>query len=166
MTARESVTAYISLGANLGDPVTAVKRALSDLHHLPLTRVTAASDLYQSAPHETQGPDFINAVAALTTALSAADLLLHLQGLEQAAGRERPWPHAPRTLDLDLLFYGDACINSPALTLPHPRWAQRAFVLTPLAQIAPHRVSPAQQAAVAHQRLVRLPATPSIHAVC
>ena len=82
MTARESVTAYISLGANLGDPVTAVKRALSDLHHLPLTRVTAASDLYQSAPHETQGPDFINAVAALTTALSAPDLLLHLQGLD------------------------------------------------------------------------------------
>jgi 2-amino-4-hydroxy-6-hydroxymethyldihydropteridine diphosphokinase len=82
-------------------------------------------------------------------------LLAALQGLEQAAGRERPWHHAPRTLDLDLLIYGDARIDSPALTVPHPRWTQRAFVLVPLAQVAPQCVTPEQLSAVAMQPLVR-----------
>ncbi len=152
---RQPVIAYVGLGANLGDPARAVRQALVDLGQLPQTRRVAASDLYRTAPHEAQGPDFINAVAALETALTAPELLAALQQLEDAAGRERPWHHAPRTLDLDLLLYGDARIDSPALTVPHPRWTQRAFVLVPLAQVAPQRVTPAQLAAVADQPLVR-----------
>ncbi len=154
---RPPVIAYVGLGSNLGDPAQAVRQALADLGQLPQTRRVAASDLYRTAPHEAQGPDFINAVAALETALTAPELLSALQQLEQAAGRERPWHHAPRTLDLDLLMYGDARIDSPALTVPHPRWAQRAFVLVPLAQVAPQRVTPAQLAAVANQPLARWP---------
>ncbi len=152
---REPVTAYVGLGANLGDPAGAVRQALTDLGQLPHTRLFRASDLYRTAPHEAEGPDFINAVAAVETCLTAPDLLAALQGLEQAAGRERPWHHAPRTLDLDLLIYGDARIDSPALTVPHPRWTQRAFVLVPLAQVAPQRVTPEQLSAVATQPLVR-----------
>ncbi len=151
MSLREPVTAYIGVGANLGDAVAAVRKALSDLGQLPLTRLAAASSLYRTAPHEAQGPDFINAVAALDTRLAAPELLGALQRLEQAAGRERPWRHAPRTLDLDLLLYGDAQIDSPSLTVPHPRWRQRAFVLLPLAQIAPQRVTAQQLAAVSGQ---------------
>jgi len=148
---REPVQAVVGLGANLGDPVSAVRRALDDLSRLPHTRLRVASDLYRTAPHEAQGPDFINAVAVLETSLTAPELLAQLQRLELAAGRERPWHHAPRTRDLDLLLYGDARIDSPALTLPHPRWSQRAFVLLPLAQLAPQRVTPEQLAAVAGQ---------------
>ncbi|MEY4711460.1 MAG: hypothetical protein RIS88_910 [Pseudomonadota bacterium] len=155
---RDPVTACVGLGANLGDPVAAVRQALADLGQLPLTRLAAASDLYRTAPHEAQGPDFINAVAVLETSLTAPDLLAALQRLEATAGRKRPWHHAPRTLDLDLLLYGDARIDSPALTVPHPRWTQRAFVLVPLAQVAPARVTPQQLAAVAGQPLARLPA--------
>lgn len=153
---RDPVTACVGLGANLGEPVAAVKQALADLGHLPRTRLVAASDLYRTAPHEAQGPDFINAVAVLETALTAPDLLAALQRLEAAAGRERPWHHAPRTLDLDLLLYGDARIESLTLTVPHPRWTRRAFVLVPLAQVAPQRVTPQQLAAVAGQPLTRL----------
>ncbi len=157
MRPREPVTAYIGLGANLGDPVSAVQKALADLGQLPLTQKMAASGLYRTAPHEAKGPEFINAVAALETRLTAPELLACLQQLEQAAGRERPWHHAPRTLDLDLLLYGDARIDSPALTVPHPRWRQRAFVLLPLAEIAPTRVPPELLAAVADQAATLLP---------
>jgi 2-amino-4-hydroxy-6-hydroxymethyldihydropteridine diphosphokinase len=97
-------------------------------------------------------------VAELATHLSAPDLLLQLQALEQAAGRERPYRHAPRTLDLDLLLYGDAQIDSPALTVPHPRMNERAFVLVPLAEVAPQRVGAARLQAVADQAIARLPA--------
>ena len=96
-------------------------------------------------------------MVALSTSLSAPELLRALQALENQAGRVRPYPNAPRTLDLDLLLYGDAQIDSPALTLPHPRMAQRAFVLRPLAEVAPERVPPAALAAVAGQRIERLP---------
>lgn len=150
---RDPVTAYVGLGANLGDPVAAVRRALDDLGRLPLTRLIAASDLYRTAPHEAQGPDFINAVAALATGLTAPDLLRALQQLEDAAGRERPWHHAPRTLDLDLLTYGSAHIESADLIVPHPRIFQRAFVLVPLAQIAPDRVTAHELAAVSDQSI-------------
>ncbi len=152
---RPPVIAYLGLGSTLGEPAQAVRQALNDLGQLPHTLLLAASDLYRTAPHEAQGPDFINAVAAVQTRLTAPDLLAALQGLEQAAGRERPWHHAPRTLDLDLLMYGDARIDSPALIVPHPRWTQRAFVLVPLAQVAPQRVMSDQLAAVATQSLVR-----------
>ncbi len=98
-------------------------------------------------------------MAVFATSLTAPDLLAQLHGLEQAAGRERPWHHAPRTLDLDLLLYGDACIASPRLTVPHPRWTQRAFVLVPLAQVMPQRVTAPMLAAVAGQPLTRLAST-------
>ncbi len=153
---RDPVTACVGLGANLGDPVAAVRQALVDLGQLPHTRLAAASDLYRTAPHEAQGPDFINAVAVLETSLTAPDLLAQLHRLEQGAGRERPWHHAPRTLDLDLLLYGDARIDSPSLTVPHPRWTQRAFVLVPLAQLMPERVTTPMLVAVAGQPLSRV----------
>lgn len=156
MASREPVIAYVGLGANLGDPIAAVRRALAGLAQLPGTRLLAASGLYRTAPHEAHGPDFINAVAALSTVLTAPDLLTAMQQMELAAGRERPWRHAPRTLDLDLLVYGRARIDSPALTVPHPRLFERAFVLAPLAEIAQDQVQPAQLAAVSGQRLVRI----------
>lgn len=148
---RDPVTAFVALGANLGDAQATVLRALDDLAVLPETRLLARSRLYRTAPHEASGPDFINAVVRIDTGLSAPDLLLGLQALEQAAGRERPYPNAPRTLDLDLLLYGDARIDSPHLTVPHPRIQDRAFVLFPLADVAPERVSPAAWLAVQGQ---------------
>ena len=123
---------------------------------LPGTRVLHRSPLYRSAPVDAPGDDFINAVVEVSTCLSAPMLLLALQKLEQSAGRERPYRHAPRTLDLDILFYGEARIDSPQLTVPHPRMAGRAFVLRPLADIAPGRVSPQALALVAGQRIGRL----------
>jgi 2-amino-4-hydroxy-6-hydroxymethyldihydropteridine diphosphokinase len=102
------------------------------------------------------GEDYFNAVAELDTGLTAPGLLNHLQQIEQQAGRERPYRNAPRTLDLDLLLYGSGRIDSVRLTVPHPRMAQRAFVLVPLAEIAPGLVSAAQLAAVAQQRIERL----------
>jgi len=150
------LTAYVALGANLGDAQAAVRQALRDLDELPQTRVLRASALYRSAPLESSGPDYINAVAELRTRLSAHELLAQLQRLEQQAGRERPWHNAPRTLDLDILLYGELRLDDPVLTLPHPRMWERAFVLRPLADIAPALVSPQQLQRVAQQRLTRL----------
>ncbi|MFT3776957.1 MAG: 2-amino-4-hydroxy-6-hydroxymethyldihydropteridine diphosphokinase [Ottowia sp.] len=155
--AREPVTAYVALGANLGDARATVRQALRDLAWLPDTRLLAQSSLWRSAPVDAAGPDFVNAVAALSTRLTAPALLAALRQLEDAAGRRRPYPHAPRTLDLDLLRYGDGRIDSPRLTLPHPRMAARAFVLRPLAEIAPHLVSADALLAVAEQAIRRLP---------
>jgi 2-amino-4-hydroxy-6-hydroxymethyldihydropteridine diphosphokinase len=150
------VTAYVALGANLGDPVAAVKSALASLDRLPGTRVTRVSSIYRTAPVDASGPDFINAVAELSTELTPHALLASLQALEQAAGRTRPWRNAPRTLDLDLLMHGDAVLSDPVLTLPHPRMQERAFVLVPLAEIAPQRVSAVELQAVAGQPIERL----------
>lgn len=149
-------TAYVALGANLGDAQAAVRQALRELDTLPQTRVLRASALYRSAPVEASGPDYINAVAELRTSLSAHELLAQLQRLEQQAGRERPWRNAPRTLDLDILLYGGLQLDDPMLTLPHPRMWERAFVLRPLADIAPALVSPQQLQRVAQQRITRL----------
>lgn len=151
----EPVIAYVGLGANLGPAAQVVEHALQDLDGLPDTRVLFRSSLYRSAPVEAIGPDFINAVAALHTCLSAPELLAALQSLEDAAGRTRPYPNAPRTLDLDLLLYGDARIDSPSLTVPHPRLTERAFVLLPLAEIAPQLVSAAQIGRVQGQDIVK-----------
>ena len=148
--------AYIALGANLGEAAAVVASAIDALNRLPDTWLEARSHLYRSAPVDAQGADFINAVVAVSTRLTAPDLLLALQQLEQRAGRERPYRNAPRTLDLDLLLYGDACIDSPSLTVPHPRMMERAFVLIPLAEIAPDLVPAAALAAVAGQRIERL----------
>ncbi|MFC7410622.1 2-amino-4-hydroxy-6-hydroxymethyldihydropteridine diphosphokinase [Hydrogenophaga atypica] len=145
------VSAFVALGANLGDAAATVRQAITDLGTLPQTRLVRASRLYRSAPWEASGPDFFNAVAEVATLLDAHALLAALHGLEQAAGRERPYLNAPRTLDLDLLLYGDDHIATPSLTVPHPRMDQRAFVLRPLAEIAADKVSATTLAAVAAQ---------------
>ncbi|MFC5519658.1 2-amino-4-hydroxy-6-hydroxymethyldihydropteridine diphosphokinase [Polaromonas jejuensis] len=158
------VSAYVALGANLGDAVAALRQALRAMQQLPLTQVRQASSLYKTAPLDTDsgselrapGADYFNAVVALETGLSAPALLDQLQQLEQQAGRERPYRNAPRTLDLDLLLYGSARMDSARLTLPHPRMTQRAFVLVPLAEIAPDQVSAEQLEAVSHQAITRL----------
>jgi 2-amino-4-hydroxy-6-hydroxymethyldihydropteridine diphosphokinase len=156
LDAQPPVTAYVALGANLGDAREAVQVALQALAALPQTRVVAASPLYRSAPVDAGGPDYVNAVAALQTRLRAHDLLAALHAIEHAAGRRRPHRNAPRTLDLDLLLHGDARITSAHLTLPHPRMRERAFVLKPLADIAPHLVTPQDLARVAGQRIEKV----------
>lgn len=138
---RDPVVAYIGLGANLGRAQQTLERALVALAALSDTGVVKRSSLYRSAPVDAAGPDYLNAVAELQTRLTAPDLLLRLQAIEHDAGRRRPYPNAPRTLDLDLLRYGSARIASAWLTVPHPRMAERAFVLLPLAEIAPELVS-------------------------
>ncbi len=149
-------TAYVGIGANLGDPVRAVTQAITDLDALPGTKLVAQSSLYRSAPVDAQGDDYINAVAGLSTSLTPHQLLAALQAIENAAGRQRPFRNAPRTLDLDLLLFDAVRMDTVTLTLPHPRMAQRAFVLVPLHEIAPQRVSAQELQAVAGQRLERL----------
>ena len=130
--------AYIGIGSNLGDPQTQVAHAFDELARLPRTRLSARSSLYRSAPvgYAAQ-PDFINAVAEVDTALGAQELLAGLQAIEARHGRQRGFDNAPRTLDLDLLLYGDTRIDESHLVVPHPRMHERAFVLRPLLEIAP-----------------------------
>ena len=149
---RAAVTAFVALGANLGDPRKAVPGAIERIAAMDGVRLIRRSALYRTAPIDTGGPDYINAVVEIETVLPAPELLLHLQRIEHEAGRARPYRNAPRTLDLDLLLYGDARIDSPTLTVPHPSMLARAFVLVPLAEIAPQRVTAAQLAAVRDQR--------------
>jgi 2-amino-4-hydroxy-6-hydroxymethyldihydropteridine diphosphokinase len=158
---REPVSAFVALGANLGDPAPAVQRALTQLGLIEHTQLVSASSLYETAPHEASGPLYVNAVVHLETQLNAVDLLHALQALEQAAGRVRSVQNAPRTLDLDLLFYGEGRIDSAWLTVPHPRWPERAFVLWPLQEVAAQKVSAQMLAAVAHQPIRRLAFKPS-----
>ena len=150
------VMACVALGANLGDAVATVQQALRDVAALPDTQLFKASSLYRSAPYEARGPDFINAVALIHTQVSPLALLHALQSLELQSGRERPYKNAPRTLDLDLIFYGDVAFATPELTLPHPRWHERAFVLQPLAEVWPERVSDLQLVAVQDQPIQRI----------
>ena len=149
------VRAYVGLGANLGEPVATLQAALCGLAATPGVEAVRASSFYRSAPVDAGGPWYVNAVAELDTTLTAPALLATLQALEQAAGRERPYRNAPRTLDLDLLLYGNARIDSPQLTVPHPRLWTRAFVLHPLHELAPERVSARALAAVADQAIER-----------
>jgi 2-amino-4-hydroxy-6-hydroxymethyldihydropteridine diphosphokinase len=158
---REPVTAYVGLGANLGDPRAALHDAIAALRRMRGALSVRASGFWRSAPLDAGGPDFVNAVVELRTTLPAPELLAQLQAIEDAAGRQRPYPNAPRTLDLDLLLYGSARIDSPCLTVPHPRLRQRAFVLVPLRELAPHLVSDGNLAAVAGQRVSPLPPTSS-----
>jgi len=128
---------YIGIGGNLGDALATVRAAIAELRSAPgLSAVTSAA-LYRSAPIEASGPDFINTVVRASTTMSPLALLDLLQAIEARHGRERPYRNAPRTLDLDLLLYGDVTLDTPRLTLPHPRIAERAFVLAPLAELAP-----------------------------
>lgn len=129
--------AYIGLGANLGDARAALQAARDALAALPDSDLLRCSSVYRSAPIDSSGPDYLNAVAELRTALTPLDLLHHLRAIEQAQGRERPYRNAPRTLDLDLLLYDDLVQHDPELTLPHPRAHERAFVLQPLAELVP-----------------------------
>lgn len=139
--------AYVGLGANIGDPEAQLGAALASLARLTATRVLARSRLYRSPPWGVlEQPPFINAVAALATALSARELLDALLAIERAAGRERRERWGPRVLDLDLLLHGDLELDQPGLRLPHPQLHRRAFVLVPLAEIAPDLVVPGQGA--------------------
>ncbi len=133
------IRAYVGLGSNLDGPAQRVERALHALAGLPQTRLASRSDLFVTAPWGvTEQPSFVNAVAALDTALGAHDLLAALLDIERAAGRVRGTERwGPRVLDLDLLLHGELCLDEPGLQLPHPHLAERAFVLVPLAQVAP-----------------------------
>jgi 2-amino-4-hydroxy-6-hydroxymethyldihydropteridine diphosphokinase len=130
------VRAFVGLGSNLGDRCVHLETALGEIAALPCTAVLARSSFYESAPFEAGGGDYVNAVAELQTGLDPLALLRALQSIETKHGRERPYAMAPRTLDLDLLLYGDEQRETAALTLPHPRLHERAFVLLPLAEIA------------------------------
>ena len=156
MQQRAEVTAFVALGANLGDPAQALREALQRLSETPGVRLVRASSLYRTTPIDSSGPDYLNAVAEIATTLTAPGLLTALQAIEQGAGRERPYRNAPRTLDLDLLLYGSARIHSPTLTVPHPRMGERAFVLVPLHEIAPGRVTDEALAAVSGQGIQRM----------
>jgi len=131
------ILAYIGLGANLGDARAQVEAALAALEATPGVQRVTRSSLYRSAPVDAGGPDYVNAAAAIDTTLEPHALLQALQAIEDRFGRERPYRNAPRTLDLDLLLYGDLQFSDPVLTLPHPRLHLRAFVLQPLAELSP-----------------------------
>lgn len=156
---------YVGLGANLGDARATLAAALREMAALPHTCVAAVSSIYRSAPVEAQGPDFFNAVAEIETALTPTCLLQGLQAIELAHGRLRPFLNAPRTLDLDLLLCGALTIDQPGLTVPHPRLHLRAFVLTPLLELAPCLVHPrlgpltTWHERVSEQAIERLPST-------
>lgn len=136
MTATK-VTAYIGIGSNLGDAQDNVRRAILLLDQLPLTKLRSQSSLFRTAPIDAEGDDYINAVASVDTDLPAQQLLDALQALETQFGRERPYYHAPRTLDLDILLYGSKVIDTDTLSIPHPGLTQRAFALIPLLQLDP-----------------------------
>ena len=156
------IDAFIGLGANLGDRARAIESAGAEIAALATTVLVARSALYASAPLDAPGGEYLNAVAHVRTALAPLELLRALQAIESRHGRVRPFAGAPRTLDLDLLLYGDIVLASDELTLPHPRLHERAFVLVPLAEIAPQLVVPGRGrvvdlcAAVSSQRVAKL----------
>lgn len=135
--------AFIALGSNLQDPTQQVKRAFDAVAQLPETTLLKQSSLYKTAPvgYDNQ-PDFINAVVKVETTLAPEALMCHLLTIETQFGRERPFPNAPRILDLDLLLYDAVCMQTDLLTLPHPRMQERGFVMLPLAEIAADLVLP------------------------
>lgn len=135
---REATTAYVALGSNLGDRMATLRSAIAALRQLG--SVDAISSFYETAPVGlVEQPDFLNAVVALRTALPPQELMTELLRVEQQHGRDRgaPVPKGPRTLDLDLLSYGEIVMETPTLTLPHPSLAERRFVLVPLTEFAP-----------------------------
>jgi 2-amino-4-hydroxy-6-hydroxymethyldihydropteridine diphosphokinase len=155
------VTAYIALGANLGNAAQTVLDAIQDIKDLPETQVTKQSSLYKTAAMESlpgapQSPDYINAVVEIICHQPAYLLLEQLQKIEQKAGRNRPYLNAPRTLDLDILLFGNSKIQTETLTIPHPRMWQRAFVLVPLAEIAPGLVGAERLERVGGQGIERI----------
>ncbi|HET6603213.1 MAG TPA: 2-amino-4-hydroxy-6-hydroxymethyldihydropteridine diphosphokinase [Xanthomonadaceae bacterium] len=142
--------AFVALGSNLDDPELQVRNGLACLDAISATRLVRASRLYRTPPWGIlEQPAFVNAVAELATALAPHDLLAALQGIEDAAGRRRAERWGPRTLDLDLLSYDAERIHDGGLTLPHPQLAERAFVLVPLAELAPDLLLPNARTVVA-----------------
>ena len=163
MTSAPAERVFIGLGANLGDARATLAAALKALAAHPAITLVAKSSAYRTAPVDATGPDYVNAVAELRTGLSPLELLQALQAIEADHGRLRAYLNAPRTLDLDLLLFGDREVDHPALTLPHPRLHLRAFVLEPLAQIAPDLAHPSLgrlgdwRAGTTGQDIARLP---------
>ena len=161
--AARGALAYVGIGANLGDVRGTLDAAFVALAGLPRSRLCAASSLYRTAPVNSSGPDYLNAVVALRTGLTPHALLDALQRIESDHQRQRPYRNAPRTLDLDLLLYGRRRIHTAALTVPHPRLHQRAFVLDPLHELDPRLEIPGRGAIdgwrdrVAGQAIARLP---------
>ena len=137
MVVPKQVLVTIGIGANLGNPLQTMQGAIEALANNAEIEISAISGFYGSAPVDSSGPDYVNAVLQAYTRLNAFDLLTQLQALEQQAGRTRPYRNAPRTLDLDVLLYGEMNIQTDILTVPHPRMWERAFVMQPLAEIAP-----------------------------
>ena len=134
----KTVRAFVALGSNIEGPRSQVERGFAELDEIVGTRVVARSPLYRTSPvGYLDQPDFVNAVAQIETSLAPVPLLHALFAIERAHGRVREFKNAPRTLDLDLLVYGDIVMNEAGLTLPHPRMHERAFVLAPLNDIAP-----------------------------
>ncbi len=140
------VTVYVGLGANLGDVRSTLDAAYADLRRLPGTHGHRCSPWFKSRPVDASGPDFLNAVACFDSSLSPHSVLAELHRIEELHGRERPYRNSPRTLDLDLLLHGQVVMNSADLTIPHPRLQERAFVLLPLAALAPDLVIPGRGA--------------------
>ncbi|MBY0268396.1 MAG: 2-amino-4-hydroxy-6-hydroxymethyldihydropteridine diphosphokinase [Burkholderiales bacterium] len=135
--------ACVALGANIGEPRRQIEAGFAALAALPGTRLLARSSLYRSAPvGYTDQPDFINAVAMIETTLAPHALLEAVLAIERVNGRVREFPNAPRTLDLDIVIYGDVVLQEPGLTIPHARMLERAFVMVPLAEIAPDMLVP------------------------
>ncbi|WP_284077318.1 2-amino-4-hydroxy-6-hydroxymethyldihydropteridine diphosphokinase [Herbaspirillum aquaticum] len=133
--ASSSTQAWIGIGGNLGDARATVEEAIAHLARLPQSQLLGTSSLYRTAPIDSSGDDYVNAVALVSTSLTALELLHALQAIERQHGRERPYRNAPRTLDLDVLMYGEAVLEDEELIVPHPRMAQRAFVLVPMLEI-------------------------------
>lgn len=161
-----AIDVFIALGANLADPIGQILGAIEELGRLPDTRLLARSSLYRSRPVGGPAqPDYVNAVARLTTLLTPRELLMHCLAIEARHGRRRDGKNTPRTLDLDLLLYDGLVMHEPGLTLPHPRMHERGFVLRPLAEIAPDAIIPGRGdvrrvlAAVDVSDLVRLSET-------
>ncbi len=152
------ITTFVGLGANLGDARGTVQRAIIALGSIASTRLIAQSSLFRTAPIDATGDDYVNAVAQLETTLDAATLLGHLQRIEEVFGRERPFPNAPRTLDLDLLLFGQQRIATSDLIVPHPRLTERAFTLIPLLQLNALLVIPGR--GPAHQFVVNVAGQP------
>lgn len=150
-----AVVVYIGLGSNLGDSLSTLQQAMTELATLPGCRLLHRSSLYRTAPvADLPQPDYLNAVVELETGFAPEEMLEALLAIESRHGRVRAAIDAPRTLDLDLLLYGNSVIGEPGLCVPHPRMHQRAFVLAPLVEIAPDCEIPGH--GLARDRLSRL----------
>jgi len=160
----EPTTAIIGLGSNLGDREGNIRRALDAIAALPGTRVLRESALMENPAVDSppEAGDFLNGAACIETTLPAADLMQSMLKIETDLGRVREARNAPRVIDLDLLLYGDQALDEPGLEVPHPRMAEREFVLWPLLQIAPRAVNPrnGELYAEAYARLKASPEEP------